>query len=108
MQAARLEDQLDGADLLITGEGCTDSQTDAGKLCGEVARISHLHGVPVLLLSGALKGDPEQFARTFDHAFSTSTGAHADLAEAIRAGRSDLRFTARNLARIFKRGVCGK
>ena len=108
MQAARLEEHLHAADLLITGEGCTDSQTDAGKLCGEVARIAHLHGVPVLLLSGALKGDPEQFARTFDYAFSTSTGAHADLAEAIRAGRSDLRFTARNLARIFKRGVCRK
>ena len=105
MQVAGLEKQLDGADLLITGEGCTDSQTDAGKLCGEVAAAAHRHGVPVLLLSGALKGDPARFNQTFDYAFSTSTGAHANLAEAIRAGKRDLIFTARNLARLFKRGV---
>ena len=105
MHAAKLEEQLDGADLLITGEGCTDSQTDAGKLCGEVAAAAHAHGVPVLLLSGALKGDPSQFNRIFDYAFSTSTGAHTNLAEAIKAGRRDLTFTARNLARIFKKGA---
>ena len=105
MQAAGLEKHLPGADLLITGEGCTDSQTDAGKLCGEAAGIAHQYGVPVLLLSGALKGDPFQFSQTFDYAFSTSTGAHADIAEAIRAGRNDLMFTARNLARIFKKGI---
>ena len=105
MHAAKLEEHLDGADLLITGEGCTDSQTDAGKLCGEVAAAAHAHGVPVLLLSGALKGDPAKFNDMFDYAFSISTGAHADLAAAIKAGRCDLMFTARNLARIFKKGT---
>ena len=105
IRTAELEKHLDGADLMITGEGCTDSQTDSGKLCGVAAETAHRHGVPVLLLSGALKGDPEAFARTFDYAFSTSTGAHRDLAAAVRAGRCDLQFTARNLARLFKRGV---
>ena len=108
MEAAGLEKHLSGADLLITGEGRTDSQTDAGKLCGEVAAAAHRHGVPVLLLSGALKGDPAGFSRVFDYAFSTSTGAHANIDEAIKAGRRDLAFTARNLARIFKRGASGK
>ena len=106
IQASGLETHLYDADLVITGEGCTDSQTDAGKLCAEVAAAAHAYGVPVLLLSGALKGDPAQFNRTFDYAFSTSTGAHANLAEAIKAGRRDLAFTARNLARIFKKGAC--
>ena len=105
IQVSGLEKQLEGADLLITGEGCTDSQTDAGKLCGEVALTAHRHNVPVLLLSGALKGDPEPFGKTFDYAFSTSTGAHANLEEAIRAGKRDLAFTVRNLARLIKRGV---
>ena len=108
MEAAGLEKHLSGADLMITGEGCTDSQTDAGKLCGEAAAAAHRRGVPVLLLSGALKGDPEGFSRVFDYAFSTSTGAHASIEEAVKAGRRDLIFTARNLARIFKRGAGGK
>ena len=106
MKISGLERHLEGADLLITGEGCTDSQTESGKLCGEVAELAHRHHVSVLLLSGALKGAPENFSRRFDYAFSTSTGAHADVAAAIRAGKRDLAFTARNLARLFKRGVC--
>lgn len=104
MNMLHLEKHLEGAALLITGEGCTDSQTESGKLCAEVASVCKQHGVPVLLLSGALKGDPDGFNRTFDFAFSTSTGAHASIAEAIRAGKTDLRFTAVNLAKLIAHG----
>ncbi len=104
MKMLRLEKHLEGASLLVTGEGCTDSQTESGKLCAEVAAVCKQHSVPVLLLSGALKGDPDGFNRTFDFAFSTSTGAHASIAEAIRAGKTDLRFTAVNLAKLIAHG----
>ncbi|OQA88262.1 MAG: Glycerate kinase [Lentisphaerae bacterium ADurb.Bin242] len=104
MSMLELEKHLAGANLLITGEGCTDSQTESGKLCAEIAAVCKQHKVPVLLLSGALKGDPDDFNRTFDFAFSTSTGAHASLADAVRAGKTDLRFTAVNLAKLIARG----
>lgn len=104
MKMLHLEKHLEGASLLVTGEGCTDSQTESGKLCAEVAAVCKQHSVPVLLLSGALKGDPDGFNRTFDFAFSTSTGAHASIAEAIRAGKTDLRFTAVNLAKLIAHG----
>ncbi len=104
MSMLELEKHLAGANLLVTGEGCTDSQTESGKLCAEIAAASKEHNVPVLLLSGALKGDPKGFNRTFDFAFSTSTGAHASIADAIRAGKTDLRFTALNLAKLITRG----
>lgn len=104
MKMLRLEKHLEGASLLVTGEGCTDSQTESGKLCAEVAAVCKQHSVPVLLLSGALKGNPDGFNRTFDFAFSTSTGAHASIAEAIRAGKTDLRFTAVNLAKLIAHG----
>ncbi len=104
MSMLELEKHLAGANLLITGEGCTDSQTESGKLCAEIAAVCKQHKVPVLLLSGALKGDPDGFNRTFDFAFSTSTGAHASLADAVRAGKTDLRFTAMNLAKLIARG----
>ena len=103
-----LRNHLSGADLLITGEGCTDSQTESGKLCSEVAAAAKECSVPVLLLSGALKGDPAAFAKTFDYAFSTSSGAHASIDEAVRAGKDDLCFTALNLAKLIHAGVCGK
>ena len=103
-----LRNHLAGADLLITGEGCTDSQTESGKLCSEVAAAAHAFSVPVLLLSGALKGDPAGFGKTFDYAFSTSSGAHASIDEAVRAGKDDLYFTALNLAKLIHAGICGK
>jgi glycerate kinase len=35
-----LEKHLPGTNLLITGEGCTDSQTESGKLCAEIAVVA--------------------------------------------------------------------
>jgi len=56
--------KLEGADYVVTGEGCTDSQTEKGKLCSEVARFCRVRGVPCILLSGMVNGDPgELFAK---------------------------------------------
>jgi glycerate kinase len=102
MDTLELERHLVGADLVITGEGRTDSQTGEGKLCGELAKKAHAHGVKVLLLSGALEGRDEDYIPLFDYAFSTSTG-RADLSEILAHGPEDLYFTARNIARLLKK-----
>ena len=74
MKALDFEKHLQGADLVITGEGRTDDQTEAGKICGEIANVSHRYNIPVLLLSGSLEGNLDSFLNTFDYAFSTSSG----------------------------------
>jgi glycerate kinase len=102
MDTLELERHLEGADLVITGEGRTDSQTGEGKLCGELAKKAHARGVKVLLLSGALEGRDEDYIPLFDYAFSTSTG-RADLSEILAHGPEDLYFTARNIARLLKK-----
>jgi glycerate kinase len=56
VEAAGFDAQLQGADLVITGEGRVDEQTAYGKAPGEVARRAHAAGVPVLLLAGT-KGE---------------------------------------------------
>lgn len=93
-----------GADLVVTGEGRTDSQTAEGKLCCAVANAAHRENVPVMLLSGAIEGTPEDLAGTYDFAFSTSTGRRT-LEEAMAAGADDLYFTAVNAARLFNHGT---
>ena len=57
IQATELEEKLDDADYLITGEGCSDSQTDNGKLCAVVAETCKKYGVPCILLSGKILGE---------------------------------------------------
>ena len=54
----RLNEKLHGADLVITGEGCSDAQTENGKLCSELALFCKSHGVPCYLLSGKITEDP--------------------------------------------------
>lgn len=94
---------LEGADLLITGEGQTDGQTASGKLCSVLAAMARERGVKTLLLSGALRGDLDPFLEMFDYAFSISSG-HASLEACIAHARVDLTFVARNVMRLWAAG----
>jgi glycerate kinase len=46
---------LDGADLVITGEGSLDSQTLRGKTVAGVARLAAARGVPVRAVAGVVR-----------------------------------------------------
>lgn len=48
-----------GADLVITGEGCSDFQTAKGKTPFGVLCRAEKQGIPTLLLSGAVRDCPE-------------------------------------------------
>ena len=96
---------LDGCDLVITGEGCSDNQTAYGKLCSQIALSAGERGVPTLLLSGALKGDCSELFRLFSGCFSISTGP-GTLEEALKNCAANLRDSASALAgfsNIFNR-----
>lgn len=53
VEATGFDEALEGAGLVITGEGRVDEQTAYGKAPGEVARRAHAAGVPVLLIAGS-------------------------------------------------------
>jgi glycerate kinase len=55
-------DQLAGCALVITGEGCLDAQSLAGKAPAGVARLASRHGVPVLAVAGSVELDPATLA----------------------------------------------
>lgn len=46
---------IDGADLVITGEGCSDYQTLKGKTAAGVLERAKKKGIPVMLVSGAIR-----------------------------------------------------
>ena len=66
--ATHLEEKLENADFLVTGEGCSDAQTDNGKLCAVVAQTCRKHNVPCILLSGKVLGKNNQ---SFDKVCAT-------------------------------------
>ena len=57
-----LPDRIEGADLVITGEGFLDEQSFHGKTVGGVARLAAEAGVPLLVVAGeALEEQPVPF-----------------------------------------------
>ncbi len=53
-----LYDHIEGADLVITGEGCLDPTSFQGKVVGGVASIAAEAGVPCVAVVGATDGTP--------------------------------------------------
>src|SRR5437763_1501700 len=53
VSASGFDSKLEGADLVITGEGQVDAQTAYGKAPGEVAQRAQAARIPVLLLAGS-------------------------------------------------------
>ncbi len=56
-----LESRVAEADLVVTGEGRIDAQTEHGKGPAEVARMARTCGRPVVALAGRVDGRPADF-----------------------------------------------
>jgi glycerate kinase len=57
LDVTRFDDQLRGADLVITGEGRVDTQTKFGKALSGLLRRTKSAGIPVLAVAGDVDGD---------------------------------------------------
>ena len=79
---------IDGADLVITGEGCSDYQTLKGKTASGVLERAERAGVPVALVSGAVKD--EQMLRDGGFQIIAAVSPHdMPLEEAMRPGTAE-------------------
>ena len=82
LDAVGLDRQMDGADLVITGEGCLDHQTVYNKAPIGVAERARAHGIPTVAISGSL-GD--RYAEVHHHGIAAAaaiTSAPMTLEEA--------------------------
>ncbi len=66
LDIVRFDEIIDGADLLITGEGCIDSQTAYGKVPSGVLERAKRKGIPVVAIGGSVRMCPEIEALGFD------------------------------------------
>lgn len=97
-----LAEAVQGADLVITGEGRLDAQTLHGKTPLGVARIAAAAGVPVIALAGSLG---EGYQRLYDAgiaaAFSLTPGP-VSLEQACAEATDLLRNRATDIARLWR------
>jgi len=107
MEALKLDDRLQGADLVITGEGRLDSQTARfGKGPAAVARHAKNAGIPVVGIAGSL-ADETELGLLFDGLMATVVEP-GSLEQAIAQARPLLARAATRAMRLVLTGKRGR
>lgn len=101
MRTVGLEQQLQDADIVITGEGSLDAQSAAGKVPAGVCALAKRHGVPVIALAGVV-GDSLQplHDNGLTAAFCIAPGP-LSRAKAIASAAQNLAAAAEQIARLL-------
>lgn len=101
-ELAGLETLVQGADLVITGEGRFDAQTLRGKTPLGVARIAQRHAVPVVVIAGTLgEGFETLYSHGIDAAFALASGP-TSLERACSEAPALLQARAEAIARLWQ------
>ncbi|MBF8163323.1 glycerate kinase [Ectopseudomonas hydrolytica] len=102
-----LAEAVQGADLVITGEGRMDAQTLHGKTPVGVARVAQDVGVPVIALAGSLGEDYQAlYDAGIEAAFSLAPGP-LSLEQAMAAAAGELEARAVDIARLWHLAQAG-
>jgi glycerate kinase len=100
-----LAEKMEGADLVVTGEGRFDAQTLRGKTPLGVARVAKRFDVPVIVVAGTLgEGYAQLYDAGIDAAFSLASGP-LTLEEACQQAPALLRERARDIAQLLRVGM---
>lgn len=101
LETVRLSEQLDNADLVITGEGRIDGQTVYGKTPMGVAQLAKQFKVPVIALAGCSgEGYQAVYEKGIDAVFVCIPRA-MPLEEALAQASENLSGLAENVARVW-------
>ena len=103
LDAANFDAVLENADLVITGEGCSDFQTPMGKVPVAVLKRAASKGVPVVLMSGSICHCQELDGMGFA-AMETVTPEGMPLSEAMayETAMANIKSAAGRIIRTFK------
>ncbi|MDI9276941.1 glycerate kinase [Pantoea sp. EABMAA-21] len=103
-EALALADQVQDADLVITGEGRIDSQTINGKVPIGVAKVAKQFNKPVIGIAGSLTADVGVVHQHGLDAVFSVLFSIGSLEDALANAAQNVRLTARNVAATIKVG----
>lgn len=105
MEAVGMEAHVRDADLVITGEGCIDSQTIHGKTPIGVARMAKRYGRPVIGIAGCLSMDAAVVHEYGIDAVFSVLSRVGSMEESLSQAAVNLRAASRNIAAALKLGL---
>ncbi|MDW6005436.1 glycerate kinase [Vibrio mangrovi] len=105
MEAVALEEEIACCDLVITGEGCLDTQSLNGKVPVGIARVAKRYGKPVIAIAGSVKATRQQLNDAgIDAAFGTVQSI-VTLEDALSQARNNLHQTTLQVAGLLQTGA---
>ena len=106
-QVLDFDSHLDGADLVITGEGQADRSTIFDKAPVGVARHAQAHGVPTVLLAGSLGQGHEELYQHGISALMCIADHPMAFEQSLERTDSLLEGAAERVMRLVKLGGLG-
>ena len=100
MEETGLSDKLEGADLVITGEGRIDAQTAFGKTALGVAKLAHASGVRCIAVGGGVEPEGIEALRGLDVTVVPVVERPQTVDEAMAAGVEPVRRCGERIARL--------
>ena len=104
LEATGFEALLNGADLVLTGEGRTDAQTAMGKAPVGIAAVARCRGVPVVCLSGGLGEGADAVLDSGIQALASIVPGPMDLQACLDGGADLVEAATARLCRWLKVG----
>jgi len=101
LEATHAEERIRRSDVVIVGEGMSDWQSAQGKAPAGIARLAKRHGVPVILISGALGSGYEALYDEGVTAAFAAVNAPMTLEAAMGRAEELLAAAARNIGRLI-------
>jgi len=101
IEYSHLEEKIKEADMVWTGEGSIDFQTQYGKVPIGVAAAAKKYNKPVIALAGRVSDDIDiLYEKGIDAVFGIMKGV-TNLEEALMKGKENLEKTSENIIRVF-------
>jgi glycerate 2-kinase len=106
LEAARFDEMVQDADLVITGEGRTDAQTAFGKTPAGVAKLAKKYNKPVICVSGGITSDVQALYDIGVDVIVGATQSPMSLEEAIANSPDMIAHAVSSVVRAI--GIPGK
>lgn len=104
LESVKMEEQIKGMDIVVTGEGKLDGQTSMGKTASGVAQLAKKMGVPAIALAGSITEEAADLNEIGITSYFSILTKPMTLNEAIDpdTARQNLQVTTAQLFRLIK------
>lgn len=101
LKSINFEERVKDADLIITGEGSIDAQTQHGKVIAGVLDVAKRNNIPVIAFCGKVDKDIDELYKMGLVGVFSIVSSACELNEALKKGKENLEFCVYNVMKVM-------